>query len=63
VNERPIRTVSQLAAALAVTDARAELLLTTLELMGVAEAGGGYRATDHAWQKYRLTAGLEQAAA
>jgi hypothetical protein len=51
--QRPIRTVSQLAAALRVTDSRAELLLLTLEFMRVAErAGNGYRATEDAWKTY-----------
>ena len=50
---RPIKTISQIAAALNVEDARAELLLTTLEFMGIAErAHGGYRATLDAWEKY-----------
>jgi hypothetical protein len=50
---RPVRTVSQVAAALDVTDDRAELLLVTLEFMDIAErVHGGYRATGDAWERY-----------
>jgi hypothetical protein len=50
---RPIRTVSQVAAALVVPDRRAAELLRILEMAGLAEeAQGGYRATMAAWMHY-----------
>jgi hypothetical protein len=50
---RPVRTVSQLAAALDLTDRRAAELLTMLEMLALAEqAHGGYRATRYAWTTY-----------
>jgi hypothetical protein len=53
MSERPVRTVSMLAAALDVTERRAAELLMMLEMLGLAEqAHGGFRATAEAWQRY-----------
>jgi hypothetical protein len=61
---RPIKTVSQIAAALAVPDRRAAELLSVLEFMGIAEkAHGGYRATLIAWNTYPRVPVREQEAA
>jgi hypothetical protein len=52
-NERPVRTVGQVAAALFTTDLHALELMQLLEIACLAEeAHGGWRATEDAWRSY-----------